>query len=372
MQQNAKERKQLEEQQSIDRYCESVYKEKEDVRLLKVPVVFTMQSVQIPIVKYSSSHFTPFYLDDNIATWRSDWINLDYAKTDYTTDYIPYFTKDTCRPELDTDWFRRQLTYMDSFDKKNILTVHSYTLIGDDIITPWLLGTNWWKLFCSLVLNKTYRYEYFPMFYAVMELAGKKTRVSKLSLTQQSFLELFKRNIPFSQHYQFLLTNIQSMTSDSWKPFWNQVLTIYTERLTSIIEHAPPLTHCLTTWRGSKTPYWMDSKNEYGEFVFKNYTSVSIDIAVTEPFREDDCCLLKITLPKTTPCLFLSPFSSFRSEAEILLSPNKMFMQDKRYGEELIQTRNYLLPNKTRVSNALCDKPSKIKVSFLMNIPEDS
>jgi hypothetical protein len=357
-------------------YCESIRVRKEDILLLEEPVIFTTKSIHLPYARPQlRKQFTSSFLNESKMEWKVEWLNIDYSVSNYDEGKMDYYLNDNCNPRMDFYWFQRQLHYCQSLSKEEVLTVRGYTYRGDKILNQWMVSpSDWWTLFIKLILKADFTDSYFPFFYSFIYVLQKDLDYSHsiLSSSQKNILnkiyttDRFKRQYRLSDVYDLLMTEKENMTDISWKEFWNLVITIYRDQLNQIIRKAPTLHHCLTVYRGTKDPYWLKSLTEdHSEFIFKNYTSTSLDIKNTEEFRNESCCLLKITLPEKTPCLFISGFSSEPSEAEILLSSNGLFIQDPTYGSDLLQTRPYFLESGTNAVSSLCHAEEKVQMSFL-------
>jgi hypothetical protein len=344
---------------------------------LSHPIKLTTVSLQIPYVNllsFNPRNFNQTDLDDSILKWKTEWMNIDYNSSNYT-DYneMTYYWKDPCRPGLDIKWFYSQLHYLQSLSKEDVLTIKSYSNVGYDIINKWCLDDkSWWSLLSSS-LKQDYQYSdyYFPFFFQFIEYVKKESK-ENLNKKQREFINIFNFNHSdkLSDIYVLFLKLKNKMSSDSWKPFWSYILSLFKKDMNRIIKNAPKLHHCLTTWRGSKTQYW-----DNDPILFKNYTSSTLDLRMTEEFRNSDGYLLKIILPANTACLFAAGIASFHSESEIILATDSIFtqekeygediLQEKEYGEDILQEKDYNLETSTDPNSSLCRKPSKVKMSFL-------
>lgn len=86
-------------------------------------------------------------------------------------------------------------------------------------------------------------------------------------------------------------------------------------------KNAPPLTQDVTTFRGIRSSYQIES-----DFIEKAYTSSSVDLSVAMEFNnKSKCCIFKILVPKGTRVLPLVDCSDNASELEVLLPKNSKF-----------------------------------------------
>jgi hypothetical protein len=368
--------KKLEQENNLKKekelYCKSkqLREDHPDLKYLTHPVELKTISLQIPYVTLLSFHpksFNPDALDDSKLKWKTQWMNIDYMSSNYT-DYsqMTYFWKDRCYPGLDINWFYRQLYYLQSLSKEDVLTIRGYSAIGYDVINKWCLDDKkWWSLLSFSLKHESPYNDYFSFFCQFIEYILNNKKESKesfllLNNKQHELIHMFYNIDKLSEMYNLFLKLKSKMSTDSWKPFWNDILSLFKKDMNRIIKNAPKLHHCLTTWRGSKTQYWNNDP-----ILFKTYTSTTLDIRMTEGFRNDSGYLLKIILPVDTPCLFAAGIASFHSESEIILATDSVFTQEKKYGEDLIQKKEYNLETSTDADDSLCTQPSILKMSFL-------
>lgn len=116
---------------------------------------------------------------------------------------------------------------------------------------------------------------------------------------------------------------------------------------------APKLKHPLTLYRGLDMP---NIKNKrYTKPIplhglqgkYKGYMSGSTRPNIAANFVRNECCLLKITIPKGTRVIYMSPISQFSYENEVLLPRDSIinitgyddyFSPDNKYLRKIVKT----------------------------------
>lgn len=330
---------------------------------LKEPIIFTHKILNIPYLKVLGlgKEFNTSYLDSKHPEFKSSWVDIDYQYSNYTKHDLDHFYKHSCL-ELDFKWFEQQANYIKSLSKDDFLTILGYSQHGYNIINKWCIDENWWKSLQYYLYENTGG-EYFPFFHQMLNLFDHFKFSSK---QEKIILNLLNTNL-LSVLYEKFIDNKKYMSSDDWKPFWKEVLIEYSRDLERIIINAPKTSSCITLWRGSKTPYWSKStlKDNDEQYLFKNFTSASLELSSTEGFRDDKCCLMRIIVPKNSRCLFLGSLSVF-TEAEILFSKDSLFKLDK----ELMKEKDIIpIPYKkssTKVETELCEKLENLNTTFLI------
>jgi hypothetical protein len=346
-------------------YCDAVENRRPKIFILDEPVVFTTRSIHIPYARSQMrKRFSPSLLDTKLV-WTTEWISIEYSSSNYNESNVDYYLKDKCEPSFDIDWFYQQHYFCQNLSKEDVMTIRGYTYIGDKIINRWLLENDeWWTILINILIDVEFNTQYFPFFMSFIKVISDESFVSTLPQNQQSILKQFAPYLYNSESYNLLMFFKNKML---WKGFWDIVLREYHIALNAIIKRAPPTSHCLSVWRGSKTAYWLNSRNK-DNIIIDSFTSTSLDIRTTKEFREEECCLLKITLPKNTRCLFISGFSSEPSEAEILLPSYSIFQQDtsQQNGQEaLLQSVPYYIEQGVNIESSLCSETSNVNISFL-------
>jgi len=363
-----KEFEQLEEENRLKKekelYCKSreLRKDHPNLKYLTHPVELMTKSLQIPYVRVInfSKDFDPISLNNSNLIWKTEWLNIDYMSSNYT-DYsqMTYFWNDRFYPGLDIAWFDRQLHYLQTLTEGEVLTIRGYTFKGDKIINKWCIEDKSWWSSLIVLLKKDLSHTFFPFFCQLVNYIVY-IKTNKMETPYETIIDLFDVSEKMADIYVLFLKLKNNMINDSWKPFWNNILSLFQKDMNRLIKNAPKLHHCLTTWRGSKTQYWGNDP-----ILFKSYTSSTLDLKITEEFRNTKGYLLKIILPKNTPCLFAAGISNVYLEAEIILATESIFTQEKDYEEDIIQEKDYNLETSTDADDSLCTQPSILKMSFL-------
>ena len=79
--------------------------------------------------------------------------------------------------------------------------------------------------------------------------------------------------------------------------------------------------------KGHRIPFVGQSMQVGSIFSNTSFMSTSLDRNVSEGFLDDNgCCMFQITLPAGFPCFYLTPFSKFEGEYEVLVSPCCQFV----------------------------------------------
>ena len=331
-------------------------------QILKPTFTYKHESINIPYVKVFglSKEFNKSYLDKKYPTFKDSWITIDYQYSNYTKHDLDHLYDHTCT-EIDLNWFEQQSNYIKSLSRDELLTLSSYSNYGYEIINNWCIDNNeWWsQLYKILHYNSS---SYFPFFIQFLNVIEHFHFTSK----QKNIIDKLKNSRSLSSLYTTFISIKNQMNDDSWKIFWKEVLIEYSRDLERIILNSPKTNSCMTVWRGSTTPYWTNSFLNKEEYLFKNFTSTSLELSNTDEFRDLDCCLMRIIIPKNSRCLCLGTFSVYSNEAEILFSKDSIFKID----QEIMKEKDLIEIPYKKVSSIpeeeLCKEFKKIETTFLI------
>jgi hypothetical protein len=333
-------------QQQREQYCNTPGR---PASLLHAPVEATETYTYIPIVQLKSvKAFQPWHLNDPRVNWKQDWVPITTISSNYTSQDYKDLYVNACQ-QMEMHWFTQQAFYLQSLGKEQAFTLLGYSHLGDEVVNKWCLQDDtWWTKSMKVLLMKerTYDNEFFPLFYAWLNI-GKNYTFKQPHI--KSFVEKYIQ-VPLktSEIYSNLMKIKHKLYTTDFQPMWKQVVTQYAQMLEEMIKQAPKLNRCMTVWRGTNTPYWISSSSTSSQVHFDNFVSASIDLTATASFRHEDdtCCLLRITIPAGSACLFMAGLSQHTAEAEVLLARNATFHVDVKSMSARAGESSFLQPYK--------------------------
>ena len=252
-----------------------------------------------------------------------------------------------------------------SLSNSDIFTIRGYTHTADDIVNLWCRKDNNWYPILVKKLNFDYSKDYFPYFFQVIYVCiFLKDKNNLIYINNKSLFDTIIHQNNYSSQYKVFLLNIE-LFKDIGYNFWQLVIKKFILDLSRIILSSPSTTKCIVLWRGSNSEYLKKLANTSSkDLIHKGFVSCSFDIQSTKAFMNEDksCCLIRVTIPTNTHCLFVPCVSVFHTEGEILLSNNAIFTALNPLYREI-----YIPDDETTTNefNLLCNNKNKIKASFL-------
>jgi hypothetical protein len=259
----------------------------------------------------------------------------------------------------DEEWIRSQLEYIYSLPKHDLMTLKGYTYGGDVMANNYLRGTlNERKTSNFQVEFMNSIYMYFPLYFQLeryftkhadklqklfekKHLEQKVHRMTKVPdergllksvATISEWLDIFKSHHHTMKHslkYSLLIPLWGYITHDACI----QVIKLFIEDLTRILDSAPMLSKPTILYRGVSSDYYLKGAVK-GVYQNNGFVSSSLDIDIAkafqkmnlEPDKPSNCCIQRILVLKKSPCLLMLPISSYPEEKEVLLQNESIYV----------------------------------------------
>ncbi len=263
--------------------------------------------------------FDPNFLNYEKIPWKLEWSEItlydDNNKfINSTIDNIDLI-KST---DFDVDWFNTHNKYILSFTIRDYLTVYSYTTKYFSLINKYLRKENWKQELETLITDKSL---FFIFYYQLVDMLQKDFDNDIIDLHGSIInIKNINKNNYNLETYNAILDILPNIKYELIEILMNN----YIIELIRLVYNAPYTTKEIILWRGVKNDKFIkDVKNNY--FISKNIMSCSLDFTVHEEFRNDNCCIKCIILPRRYRCFYLGNCSSLKDEHEILFAHNSAF-----------------------------------------------
>ena len=213
-----------------------------------------------------------------------------------------------------------------------------------------------------------YDTEYFPYFFQTIHiLIYLKDKNNTIYQNNKNLFDIIIHCQTYSERYELFLSNIKIFKTLGYD-FWRLVIKKFAIDLNRIIMSSPRTTKCIILWRGSKSDYLkkltLDTSSNTKQLVHNGFVSCSFDIQSVREFmnKKNSCCLMRITIPINSNCLFVPCVSRYHAEGEILLSNNALFLFLTPLYREIYIPDDEASTNQFKI---LCENKNKINASFL-------
>lgn len=350
--------KKHEKEERIKEYCRM-----DDFSKLEEPFISHTEWAFIPmkILKYN----TPYDLDRDpvfVPIIPYDMFGSSWKiYKEYNNFNESFLISSSLNNELlmDTKWLQRQKEYVYNLSKYDIFTLKGYTHYGDILVNSYLrdvLDHNLVRINNKEFFNST---TYFPVFFQLDNIVSKFVKTNnKLAIESlfnanvgtkvklymspdktvpssaklQVYIDLIinkYKSLPLSTKYILLVSLWNHMHNDTYK----NVIQMYYEDLTRIINHSPSITKDIKVYRGVKDDYYLRGSKD-GIYRNIGFVSTSLDVEKAQFFqsldndnvdKEETCCIKVIQLLKGTKALLMMPISEYGHEKEVLLDHGSLY-----------------------------------------------
>lgn len=278
---------------------------------------------------------------------------------------------------VDIDWLKAQNDYISELSTEEMFNLFGYTYHGDAFINNYIRGTfiveEFEKYLDKFSISdkklddeakeeyfKMLHEDYFPLFFPALNVLSKfgETSIHVIFKHQPTDEEVVRKTLRIILDTKLQTTEkymimVDVMKHFSYERFWISVLELYRDSLQDIIKRAPATTKRMMLYRGVQTDFYlkdyMDKRNSI--FVAKGFVSTSSSITVAADFvdyENEQCCFMRMYVPKGTRMILMSGISKFVHEVEFLLGDRSQFYITKSSTEKFC-TSTYKL--KMRVSD---------------------
>ena len=337
--------------------------------------------------------FDPKHLDLSFE-FKDQFYNIDFTTTNYTKydNDILFQDKNGCSSFFNQDsfWLNQQAFYLKSLSNYDIYTIKGYTFHGDNIVNYFIRkDTNNLLSFLKNCLESVQNDDYyFPLFYQFLIVLNEMYNKNKLDTYLNRFLEFedIENFLSLSRHNKnnpIKLSNLYKEfqgkkqhflrmfeSKEFVLRFWCPIIEYTIKDLNRIIKRAPQTNKCFIAFRGSKSDYLynLSSSNTTNDntkhLLHTTFMSTSFDLEIATQFKENECCLMRILIPKGSSCLYVGGISKFTGELEVLFCNDSILS----YIEPLYKQIN-LEDSKefdSDVYKMICKNRSNVLVSFLV------
>lgn len=351
-----------------DTYCET----KDESLLQQCLFKIIQETYFFKTVAPRFNRFDPTHLD-NPFQFKEHYYTLDFTTTNYTKHDNSSLLKDEndCSLFFNSDslWLERQGYYLKSLSNYEIYTILGYTFHGDKIINYFIKGDiKNLLLFLKHCINglSSQSDYFFPLFFQFITCITKEPNIYK----KFGFHELYDSNDfidkklsiiynKFKNYSDKLLTILEN--ENIALKFWTPIIRLAMEDLNHTINNAPKTNKCFISFRGTQIQLLPRASSKY--ILHNTFMSTTLDLEIASQFKENECCLMRVIVPKGSSCLFVGGISKFTAELEILFSNNAVL----QFVEPLYQTLNIEDPKNfdSDVYQMICKNRSVVNVSFL-------
>lgn len=259
----------------------------------------------------------------------------------------------------DEEWIAAQFEYIYTLSKYDLMTLKGYTYVGDVLANNHMRGSLDFQKVSNIhteFINSIYTF--FPLYfqldkflaqnkdkwYEVFEeksLQQKVHRMTKITdergglksvATVAEWLQTFKSHHHTMKHslkYSFIIP----LWAYLKRAAYIKVIELFIDDITRIIDAAPLTTKPTILYRGVSTDYYLKGAVK-GIYRNNGFVSSSLDIDIAKSFQKmyldtkenASCCIQRILVLAKTPCLLLTPISSYPEEKEVLLQNNSVYV----------------------------------------------